>query len=120
MRRLLAIIIAIIIVVLVRFYFQEDSAPQEPSLSNQARFKTVIQPEGYRPTPSPLSPAILVGDTLYISGNTGGDPETGELVEGGLDGEMHQVFANLQTVLAAANMSLDDVVSVTSYLTTMK
>jgi reactive intermediate/imine deaminase len=79
----------------------------------------VIQPEGYRPTPSPLSPAILAGDTLYLSGSTGGDPTTGELVKGGFEPEMRQIMANVQTVLKAAGMDLTDVVAVTAYLDDM-
>lgn len=51
--------------------------------------KTVILPRGYRPSSAPLSPAILVGNTLYLSGNTGGDPETGRLVDGGLARRAH-------------------------------
>jgi reactive intermediate/imine deaminase len=81
--------------------------------------KRVIQPPGYKPTPSPLSPGILVGDTLYLSGSTGGDPATGQLVNGGFEPEMRQIMANVQTVLAAADMRLDDVVSVTAYLADM-
>ena len=81
--------------------------------------KRVIQPPGYKPTPSPLSPGILVGDTLYLSGSTGGDPVTGQLVKGGFDPEMRQIMSNVQTVLAAADMTLSDVVSVTAYLAEM-
>jgi reactive intermediate/imine deaminase len=81
--------------------------------------KRVIQPEGYRPTPSPLSPGILVGNTLYLSGSTGGDPETGQLVAGGFEPEMRQVMANMSTVLAAADMDLTNVVQVTTYLADM-
>ena len=81
--------------------------------------KKVIQPPNYRPSPAPLSPAILVGDTLYMSGSTGGDPATGQLVPGGLDPEMRQIMSNVQTVLKAAGMGLDDVVSVTAYLADM-
>ena len=81
--------------------------------------KRVIQPPGYKPTPSPLSPGILVGDTLYLSGSTGGDPATGQLVTGGFDPEMRQIMSNVQTVLAAADMTLSDVVSVTAYLAEM-
>ena len=40
-------------------------------------------PASYKPTPSPLVPGILVGDTLYLSGSTGGDPVSGQLVPGG-------------------------------------
>ena len=76
--------------------------------------KRVIQPPGYKPTPSPLSPGILVGDTLYLSGSTGGDPATGQLVTGGFEPEMRQIMANMQTVLAAADLRLADVVAVTA------
>jgi 2-iminobutanoate/2-iminopropanoate deaminase len=81
--------------------------------------RRVIQPPGYKPTPSPLSPGILVGDTLYLSGSTGGDPATGQLVKGGFEPEMRQIMSNMQTVLGAADMTLGDVVSVTAYLADM-
>ena len=81
--------------------------------------KRVIQPPDYKPTPSPLSPAILVGNTLYMSGATGGNPATGQLVPGGFEPEFRQVMANLQTVLKAASMDLTNVVAVTAYLADM-
>ncbi len=81
--------------------------------------KRVIQPPDYKPTPSPLSPAILVGNTLYMSGATGGNPVTGQLVSGGFEAEFRQVMANLQTVLKAAEMDLTNVVAVTAYLADM-
>lgn len=84
-----------------------------------APVRRVIQPASYKPTPSPLVPGILVGDTLYLSGSTGGDPVSGQLVPGGLEPEMRQIMVNVQTVLAAADMSLGDVVAVTTYLADM-
>ena len=81
--------------------------------------KRVIQPKDFKPTPSPLSPAILVGNTLYMSGATGGDPVTGRLVTGGFEAEMRQLMSNLQTVLKAADMDLTNVVAVTAYLADM-
>ena len=84
-----------------------------------APVRRVIQPAGYKPTPSPLVPGILAGDTLYLSGSTGGDPVSGGLVPGGLEPEMKQIMTNVQTVLAAADMSLADVVAVTIYLADM-
>ncbi len=89
------------------------AAPQSPDR------KRAIQPPGYKPTPSPLSPGILVGDTLYLSGSTGGDPATGQLVTGGFEPEMRQIMSNVRIVLAAAGMTLGDVVSVTAYLAEM-
>ena len=96
-----------------------DSSPAEEVGFGLYPEKRVIQPEGYRPTPSPLSPAILVGNTLYLSGSTGGDPETGQLVTGGFEPEMRQVMENMATVLAAADMDLSNVVQVTTYLADM-
>ena len=78
-----------------------------------------IQPENYRPTPSPLSPGVLVGNTLYLSGSTGGDPETGQLVTGGFEPEFRQVMSNLTRVLEAADMDLGNVVQVTTYMADM-
>jgi 2-iminobutanoate/2-iminopropanoate deaminase len=84
-----------------------------------APVRRVVQPANYKPTPSPLVPGILVGDTLYLSGSTGGDPSTGQIVAGGLEPELRQIMTNVQTVLAAADMSLADVVAVTTYLADM-
>ena len=93
-------------------------AAAQPARS-PAPARRVIQPAGYKPTPSPLVPAILVGDTLYLSGSTGGDPVSGQLVAGGLEPEMKQIMTNVQTVLSAAAMTLGDVVAVTAYLADM-
>jgi reactive intermediate/imine deaminase len=98
-------------------FFGGGAAAQPARAPAPAR--RVIQPAGYKPTPSPLVPAILVGDTLYLSGSTGGDPVSGQLVAGGLEPEMQQIMTNVQTVLAAADMSLSDVVAVTVYLADM-
>jgi reactive intermediate/imine deaminase len=83
------------------------------------RTRRVIQPPNYKPTPSPLTPGILIGDTLYLSGSTGGDPVTGQLVAGGFEPEMRRIMANVQIVLKEAGMTLADVVSVTAYLADM-
>lgn len=81
--------------------------------------KRVVQPANYRPTAAPVSPGIMVGDTLYLSGSTAGDPVTGQLVQGGFEVELRQIFSNVQTVLKTADMDLKDVVSVTIYLADM-
>ena len=83
------------------------------------RSKRPIQPPNYKPTPSPLTPGILIGDTLYLSGSTGGDPVTGQLVKGGFEPELRQIMSNVQTVLKEAGMTLADVVTVTAYLADM-
>ena len=99
----------------VLYFGGADAQP----VRSPAPVRRVIQPAGYKPTPSPLVPGILVGDTLYLSGSTGGDPVSGQLVPGGLEPEMKQIMNNVQTVLAAADMSLSDVIAITVYLADM-
>ncbi len=60
----------------------------------------------------PYSQAIRAGQTLYLSGQIGLDPKTGNLVDG-VEGQTHQVFANLRAVAAAAGGGLDDIVKLT-------
>ncbi len=78
--------------------------------------RRVIRPERYPYFGFPYSPGILVGNTLYIAGHLGRDPDTTELVEGGLEPETRQAMANISEVLTEAGMEFDDVVSVTAYL----
>jgi reactive intermediate/imine deaminase len=62
------------------------------------------------------SQAVRAGDTLYLSGQIGLDPATGQLVEG-IENQIHRVFGNLRAVAEGAGASLGDVVKVTVYLT---
>lgn len=63
------------------------------------------------------SQAVQVGQTVYLSGQIALDPGTMTLVEGEIDAQVHQVFANLQAVARAAKGSLGDVVKLNVYLT---
>jgi 2-iminobutanoate/2-iminopropanoate deaminase len=67
----------------------------------------------------PYSQAIKVGDWLYTSGQVSLDPATGNLVDGDFLAQVHQTFANLKNVLAAAGMTFQNVVKATVYLTDM-
>lgn len=62
------------------------------------------------------SQAVRAGDTLYISGQIGLDPATGQLVDG-IENQIHRVFANLKAVAEAGGGSLADAVKLTVYLT---
>jgi reactive intermediate/imine deaminase len=66
------------------------------------------------PAGLPFSDAVLAGDTLYISGRIGIDPKTG-LVPDDVDGELVILFDGFERVLAAASMSMSDLVSVTVF-----
>ncbi|MBM3990487.1 MAG: RidA family protein [Planctomycetes bacterium] len=68
--------------------------------------------------PAPIGPysqAIRAGAQLYLSGQIGTDPLTGELASG-IEAQSRQALANLAAVLAADGLDLSDVVSVTVYL----
>ena len=102
-------------ITLVMFLTACSSLPSLPLGGNSER--TVISPENYPYFGFPYSPGILVGDTLYISGHLGRDPETTELVDGGIQAETRQIMANIQGVLSAAGRTLEDGVTVTALIT---
>ena len=62
------------------------------------------------------SQAVRCGDTVYLAGQIGLDPETMQMTDG-IDAQIHRVFRNLQAVAAAAGGNVDDVVKVNVYLT---
>ncbi|HEV2836497.1 MAG TPA: Rid family detoxifying hydrolase [Pyrinomonadaceae bacterium] len=66
-----------------------------------------------------FSPAIIAGDLVFTSGQIGIDPKTGQMVEGGLEAQLEQVFRNLSTVLEASGSSIDHVVKATVFLADM-
>ena len=59
----------------------------------------------------PFSDAVLVGDTLYISGRIGIDSATG-MAPASMDEELRLLFEEFEAVLAQAHMTMDDLVSV--------
>ena len=63
------------------------------------------------------SQAIRAGDTVYVSGQIPLDPSSGEVVDGGIEAEVEQVFTNLKAVAEAAGMSLQNAVKINVYLT---
>lgn len=72
--------------------------------------------------PAPIGPynqAILVNDTLYLSGQIPLIPSTMELVEGDLKAETKQVMENLKAVLKAAKMDFSHVVKSSIFLNDM-
>lgn len=62
------------------------------------------------------SQAIQAGKTLYLSGQVGLDPATGQLVPGGLQAEARRVLDNCRAILEAAGFTLTDVVQVQVFL----
>lgn len=75
--------------------------------------KKIILPEGAKPGGN-YSPGILVDGTLYVSGQSGEDSSGN--VPKNFEDEVKQALQNINTVLKAAGMTSDDVVSVQVYL----
>ena len=72
--------------------------------------------------PAPIGPynqAVLVNDTLYVSGQIGLNPVSMKLVEGGVVAETERVMLNLKAVLDAANMSFNNVIKSTIFVANM-
>ncbi|MFY0714302.1 RidA family protein [Seonamhaeicola sp. NFXS20] len=72
--------------------------------------------------PAPLGPynqAILSNNTLYISGQIAINVETGNLILDDIEAETHQVMKNLQAVLEAANMTFNNVVKSSIFISNM-
>lgn len=67
----------------------------------------------------PYSQAIDCGDFVFLSGQIPLVPETGLVAKGGLEAQAHQMFANIQAVLAEAGMSLSNVVKTTVFMTSL-
>ena len=67
----------------------------------------------------PYSQAVWTGSLLYCSGQTPIDPATGKLVTGDIGEQTQQAFNNLESVLHAAGLGMQDVIKVNVYLTSM-
>lgn len=67
-----------------------------------------------RSSPAPYSDAVMVGNTLYLSGRIGIDPKTGE-VPPDVEEELRLLFDQFEAVLAKADMRMDDLVWVQIY-----
>jgi 2-iminobutanoate/2-iminopropanoate deaminase len=75
--------------------------------------------EGAPKAVGPYSPAVKVGNTYYLSGQVGLNPESGKLVEGGITPQTEQVLKNIGTVLSSLGLSLNNVAKTTIFLTDM-
>lgn len=73
-------------------------------------------PGGPKPV-GPYSPAVEVGNLLFLSGQIGIDPSSGQIVAGGIEEQTRQVLSNLKAVLAACGSSPDKIVMSTVFLT---
>ncbi|MFZ5617276.1 MAG: RidA family protein [Pseudomonadota bacterium] len=71
------------------------------------------------PADLPFSSAVVVGDTIYLSGEIGRAEGSVMLVEGGVGSETRQIFENYKRTLARLDADLSDIVKCTVFLDDM-
>ena len=72
--------------------------------------------------PAPIGPynqAVLVGNTLYTSGQIALDPVSMELIMDNIETETQQVMQNMKAVLAAADMTFENVIKTSIFIIDM-
>ncbi|MGM0451245.1 MAG: RidA family protein [Pseudomonadota bacterium] len=81
--------------------------------------KSIIQTDSAPEAIGPYSQAVKAGDTVYLSGQIPLEPATMELVPGGFEAQVKQVFENLKAVCEASGGTIQDLVKLNIYLTDM-
>jgi len=67
----------------------------------------------------PYNQAVIVDNTLYISGQVAINPENNELIQGSIEEETHQIMKNIKSILNEAGLDFKNVVRSKIYLTDM-
>lgn len=77
--------------------------------------KEIIKGAGVPTSSLPFSPALKVGDFLFVSGQASVD-ETGKIINDTFENEVIRSFENAEKILIAAGLSFSDVVQVRNYV----
>jgi 2-iminobutanoate/2-iminopropanoate deaminase len=75
---------------------------------------------GERPTGLPFSAGVRGPGVIYLSGQVGLDPATGRLISGDVAAQTARTLDNIRALLESVGSSLDDVLRVSIYLTSME
>jgi len=81
--------------------------------------KSAIKTETAPGAIGPYSQAIIANGLVFAAGQTGSDPATRKLVEGGIQAQTRQTLTNVKAILEAAGTSLENVVKTTVFLADM-
>jgi 2-iminobutanoate/2-iminopropanoate deaminase len=107
MKKFLAPCTALLVTAMAGFVVGAQSA------ADHRRIEVTPVPAGA--PPRPYTPAVMAGDTLYLSGNIGTDPKTNAPPEGFADAAK-QALANQAALLQAAGLTWGDVVKINVYV----
>ena len=78
--------------------------------------KKILEHPKMPPALGPYSQGVQAGNLLFVSGQVGLDPESGELAGADFEAQARQAFVNMRAVLAAADCGMDDVVKTTCWV----
>ncbi|NVK65152.1 MAG: RidA family protein [Flavobacteriales bacterium] len=78
--------------------------------------KKVIQIPGAPAPIGPYSQAVLVKDTLYVSGQIPIDPQSGAIIDESIEASTHQVMKNILALVNEAGMTVDNIVKCSIFL----
>jgi 2-iminobutanoate/2-iminopropanoate deaminase len=112
--RTLGVAVCLLLLICVCAAKDKKSNDKTPPASNKA---AVLSPDAPKPI-GPYSQAIKAGDFIFVAGQTGADPATGQ-VSGDIKAQTERALKNLTAVLTAAGSSMDKVVKTTVYLKNM-
>ena len=79
--------------------------------------RRTIFPEGGPKPGGPYSPAMVSGGFVFVAGQVGREPATGQLAGDTIEAQTRQTLENIGTLLRAAGCDFDDVVKTTAYIT---
>jgi 2-iminobutanoate/2-iminopropanoate deaminase len=65
---------------------------------------------------APYNQAIVANGFVFVAGQLGVDPATGDIVDGGIRAQTEQIFNNLQAILEAAGSSIDKLVKTSVFI----
>ena len=78
--------------------------------------KELVTATGAAKAIGPYSPALKIGNLVFLSGSIPLDPVSGQLVEGGITEQTTRVMENIKALLAAAGADLTNVVRTTVFM----
>jgi 2-iminobutanoate/2-iminopropanoate deaminase len=78
--------------------------------------RTIVSTQEAPAAIGPYSQAVVHDGLIYTAGQVGIDPQTGKLVEGGIEAQTRQALTNLQAILEAAGTSMANVLKTTVYM----
>lgn len=81
--------------------------------------KKIVSTDNAPAAIGPYSQAIQFSGLLYVSGQIGINPRTGEFVEGAIEAQTEQVLENLKAIIEEAGMTLKDVLKCSCFLKNM-